>query len=58
MHGQAMKAVRPAVVDHKQRALVLLGDLASLAGDLAQANQHYEEALALARTRTTALDRE
>jgi class 3 adenylate cyclase/pimeloyl-ACP methyl ester carboxylesterase len=39
-----------SVVDYKQRAWALLGDLASLAGDLAQANQHYEEALALART--------
>jgi class 3 adenylate cyclase/pimeloyl-ACP methyl ester carboxylesterase len=39
-----------SVVDYKLQAWALLGDLASLAGDLAQANQHYEEALALAHT--------
>jgi pimeloyl-ACP methyl ester carboxylesterase len=38
-----------SLADHKRRVLVLLGDLASLAGNLAQANQYYDEALPLAR---------
>jgi class 3 adenylate cyclase/pimeloyl-ACP methyl ester carboxylesterase len=34
--------------EHRRTALVMLGDLASRAGDLPQANEHYEGALRLA----------
>jgi class 3 adenylate cyclase/pimeloyl-ACP methyl ester carboxylesterase len=51
----AIEARRPgdggsavAVEGHRLRALVLLGDLASLAGNLEEANRCYEQALALA----------
>lgn len=39
--------------EYRRRALVLLGDLASLAGDLPQANQHYDEAIALSHDKNT-----
>jgi pimeloyl-ACP methyl ester carboxylesterase len=48
MRRQGDGASAPELVGHEMRALVLLGDLASLEGDLQEANRCYEQALAIA----------
>ena len=45
---RASGGAAPDLDGHELEALVLLGDLASLAGDLGEANRWYEQALAIA----------